>query len=399
MIATNGKLEFNESNAKLDYATHGFFRYFGKLPPSVIRYILKEGLPNPKNGPFLDIMCGSGTSLVEAKLLGIPAVGVDVNPLSVLISKVKTRIIPKKVLDQQFGVLQSKILSDLSHFQAQPTIPVFYPTKQNNGNKPQYVEKEIPVFPNRDYWFSIPVQRDLAIIKHHVLQIESQELRDFFLVAFLSIIRRVSNASPRVGRIFHIGYDREIDVFSAFITRCNYMINGLKEFGGEATGADTQIIEADARMTGLASDSFGLILSHPPYFALYKYSSDVLRFELEWGDFDRSKISKSEIRDGFKTTRLEAFEEYAADMADVFREAYRLLKNNSSLFCVVVNDSTLREVRLPVVNRFKSDAEIIGFSVDRHFSRPVKFAQASYHRSARDDKKVEEDSIIFFRKN
>jgi DNA modification methylase len=398
MVTTNGRLEFNETNAELDYATHGFFRYFGKLPPSVIRYILKEGLPDPKNNRFLDIMCGSGTGLVEAKLLGIPAVGVDVNPLSVLISKVKTRVLPKKLLDQQFGELQSEILSDLGHFQVQPTIPGFYTTKQNNGNKPQYIEKEVPVFPNRDYWFSSAVQRDLAIIKHHVLQIESQKLRDFFLVAFLSIIRRVSNASPRVGRIFHIGYDREIDVFSAFVSRCNYMISGLKEFEAEATDADTQIIEADARMTGLASDSFGLILSHPPYFALYKYSSDVLRFELEWGDFDRSKISKSEVRDGFKTTRLEAFEEYAADMADVFREAFRLLKNDS-LLCVVVNDSTLREVRLPVAARFKSEAEKVGFVVESHFSRPVKYAQASYHRSARDDKRVEEDSILFFRKS
>jgi DNA modification methylase len=175
------------------------------------------------------------------------------------------------------------------------------------------------------------------------------------------------------------------------------MIAGMEELEMQTQEVETKVIEADARATGLPDQSFGFILNHPPYFALYKYSSDVLRFELEWGGYDRKGISQQEIRDGFKTTRLDAFEEYITDMAGVFTEAYRLLQPGC-LFCVVVNNSTLRDVRLPVVDRLTARAEQIGFRLDNHFCRTVRYAQASYHRSAREDKRVSEDHILFFLK-
>jgi hypothetical protein len=79
-----------ESNARQQYATHAFFRYFGKLPPTVTRRILRESRPYLANGPGVDLACGSGTTLVEAALLGLPVEGLDINPPSVLTSRVKT---------------------------------------------------------------------------------------------------------------------------------------------------------------------------------------------------------------------------------------------------------------------------------------------------------------------
>jgi site-specific DNA-methyltransferase (cytosine-N4-specific) len=395
--ADNQTLEFHETNAALDYATHNYFRYFGKLPPVVVRYILKEGLANAKIPLFLDLMCGSGTGLVEARLLGIPAVGVDVNPLSVLISKVKTTFLSPAILRRYFEQLQVDILSDLNYLSLQPTLPGLLTTKNGNERAPDYLETEMPCFSNRDYWFAPAVRQALTVIRHHVDQIDTLEVRDFFRVAFLSIIRRVSNASPRIGRIFYIGQERQVDTFAVFVNKCLAMMQSMAELEKQGQEVKIKVIEADARATGLPNENFGFILNHPPYFALYKYSSDVLRFELEWGGYNRSDISQREIRDGFKTTRLDTFEEYIADMIGVFTEAYRLLQTGC-LFCVVVNNSTLRDVRLPVVDRLTTVAEQIGFKLDNHFCRNVRYAQASYHRSAREDKKVSEDYILFFLK-
>jgi len=62
------------------------------LPPVLTANILKEFLPlNKKKSPIvLDLMCGSGTTLVEAQRIGVRSIGVDSNNLSLLISKVKT---------------------------------------------------------------------------------------------------------------------------------------------------------------------------------------------------------------------------------------------------------------------------------------------------------------------
>lgn len=369
------ELQFNETNADLDYATHSFFRYFGKLPPSVVRHILLEGLKYNPRGPILDLMCGSGTSLVEAKLLGVDSIGVDINPLSVLVSKVKTTYVAPDALRKTFEHLKDVVVST---------------------NK--WLDLEVPRFPNVDYWFSSPVQQQLAMLKQNMDDIANKDHRDFFTVAFLGIIRKVSNASPRIGRLFHLGYDREVDVIETFFSKVGNMIAGMEDFGGRLTrSAEARAIQADARHTQLPGNQFSFIINHPPYFALYKYSSDVLRFELEWAGCDRKSISRAEIRDGFKTTEIASFEDYAEDMVAVLQEGYRLLKNRS-LYCLVVNNSTLGEVRLPVVNRLTKEAKKIGFTTNGHFKRPVKFAQASYHRSARLDKKTVEDYLIFLAK-
>jgi DNA modification methylase len=66
------------------WATHqGDFR--GNWPPQMARnIILRYSKPGET---VLDQMCGSGTTLVECKLLGRNAIGVDINPSAVMLTK------------------------------------------------------------------------------------------------------------------------------------------------------------------------------------------------------------------------------------------------------------------------------------------------------------------------
>ena len=74
----------------LRYATHGLHEYRGKFFPQLVR-ALANIARLPEDAVILDPMCGSGTTLVEARLSGRKGYGLDMNPLSVFVTDVKCR--------------------------------------------------------------------------------------------------------------------------------------------------------------------------------------------------------------------------------------------------------------------------------------------------------------------
>ena len=82
-------IQKNTTRSVNQYLTHWIYPYKGKFHPQMIRALLniiglKEG------DSVLDSFLGSGTTAVEAKLLGVNCIGIDISPLCVLQSKVKT---------------------------------------------------------------------------------------------------------------------------------------------------------------------------------------------------------------------------------------------------------------------------------------------------------------------
>ena len=66
---------------------HGFHVYPARMHPLTARRLV-EALSRPR-GAVLDPFCGSGTVLVEARLAGRFAAGVDANPLAVRLARLK----------------------------------------------------------------------------------------------------------------------------------------------------------------------------------------------------------------------------------------------------------------------------------------------------------------------
>lgn len=85
------KKEGNELNRFYmeDLPVHEWYRFVLAFPPHLVRdYLERFGITN--KDCVLDPFCGTGTTLVECKKLGIPSIGLEANPIVQLAAKVKT---------------------------------------------------------------------------------------------------------------------------------------------------------------------------------------------------------------------------------------------------------------------------------------------------------------------
>ena len=78
-------LDFHGENSS--YATHNFHAFPAKFPPQLPKkFIITLTIPGEK---VLDPMSGSGTTVLEAMLLGRHGIGIDIDPLGLNLGKVK----------------------------------------------------------------------------------------------------------------------------------------------------------------------------------------------------------------------------------------------------------------------------------------------------------------------
>jgi len=93
----------NYENNKLlesDRAVHDWYRFVLSFPPHLVRNYLEDFRIKPSNR-VLDPFCGTGTTMVECKKLGIESIGIEVNPMAHFASVVKIdwNINPEGLID------------------------------------------------------------------------------------------------------------------------------------------------------------------------------------------------------------------------------------------------------------------------------------------------------------
>src|ERR1700733_10446324 len=93
------------------YASHGLHAYAAKCPPQLVRYGVRYY--SKVGETILDPMAGSGTTLVEAKILGRNAIGYDIDPLARLLAKVKTKSVPDREIQAGHDVVVRRCRRDL----------------------------------------------------------------------------------------------------------------------------------------------------------------------------------------------------------------------------------------------------------------------------------------------
>lgn len=197
------------TNSERDYV-HGFCTYPAMMVPKMQREMLDVCLEHLQDTTpcLLDPFAGSGTILVEGMLRGLDIVGIDVNPLAILLCKVKTTILDPTILSEKTTQLIDRI-------SAHDNVPLH----QFNGiNK----------------WFTDQAISDLSRIRSGIIAEEEIEYRRFFWATFCEIVRVVSNSRDCTYKL-HIKEQNEIDAYDKdaidlFKTALQYNICKYNEF-------------------------------------------------------------------------------------------------------------------------------------------------------------------------
>ena len=148
---------------RLRYATHGLHEYRGKFFPQLVRALMNIARL-PEDAVVLDPMCGSGTTLVEARLSGRAARGLDMNPLSVFIADVKCRALALEpaALTEACDELRRVLDTDAPPVGAQGA-----PETRVKGDR-DYLDR----------WFARRTLRELDLVDAAVRRLPTRTLRD-----------------------------------------------------------------------------------------------------------------------------------------------------------------------------------------------------------------------------
>jgi site-specific DNA-methyltransferase (cytosine-N4-specific) len=246
---------------------YGIHPYPAMFHFMVVRKFIKE---LTKEGAFiLDPFCGSGVSAVEALKNNRNYFGFDINPLAILITKVRTTPIAIESL--------LKVLDNILKMPAQ--------------------NYEIPYFDNIYYWFEESVIEELAKLRAKIFKIDDIKIQNFFKVVFSETVRKVSNTDPNEFKLIKRRINKQLDVKKIFTEIAKRNISCLLDISNLNTKSEI-FIEQKNVLDGLPieDESIDLVITSPPYgdskttVAYDQFSKLSLKWLGLYDNFEKSQL-------------------------------------------------------------------------------------------------------------
>ena len=128
-----------------------------------------------------------------------------------------------------------------------------------------------------------------------------------------------------------------------------------------------------------------LMICHPPYFNVYKYSS-IFKFEMLWTGFSPKLIRPKELRESFKIGKEERVHLYVEDLVKAVNNSANTVAIGGR-FVLMMGDTTLREERINTTSLFIKALEVSksDFEIEEFIIRVPKHTEASYAAGQRRD--------------
>lgn len=246
---------------------HSIHPYPAKFIPEIPRNLL-DILPLPAGTAVMDPFCGSGTTLVEAQNRGIPTIGVDLNPIACLMSKVKTTSLPSdflKVAEYCVEIAKSKSIYEIKHI------------------------------PNLDHWFKKDIQNAISALIEEIEKVEKKDVQDGLRLALSSIIVRVSNQESDTR---YAAIEKDViksDVFNYFLSACKKFDTHLSEnlFSEDISAQVINKSILDVKSSDL-NQKIGMVITSPPYPNAYEYWL-YHKYRMWWLGYDPNAVKINEI--------------------------------------------------------------------------------------------------------
>lgn len=357
--------------------THGMFKYPCKFIPEIPRWGINAYL-SEKGGVIFDPFSGSGTTLLEANVNGIDAYGTEIDDIAKLIIKVKTTVLGSaqlELLDQHY----SEIINTIAQADA---------------------ELFIPAIANLEHWFSENTINELGRMKVYIENIMDADVRDFFKLCMVSIIKRVSNADdtspkPYVSNKIIKNPPNVEKEFTSVFRRYKQMMRELLNV--EKMG-NTEIVQGDALKFSVPL-RIDLAITSPPYINAFDYGR-TMRLENLWlatlteemlrekkskyvgTEKINTKKEKNELSILKKSTLLKVYyaqiveqdekralivKKFFEDMEDNLRCVYSQM-NIGGKYVIVIGNSTIRKVNVESWRVIEEIANKMGFKTVQYFN-------------------------------
>lgn len=387
------------------YVTHGLHPYKGKFYPQLARGLMTIS-GAPAGGKVFDPFCGSGTTLLEAYLNGYEAHGCDMNPLAAKIARAKLG-----VLDLDPDLFQDAVQTLQQMIANAPT--------QFPNDLQQFVPAAVDEVRS---WFAAPVVEKINWLLGAIRTVSSGILRDFFEVVLSSFIRTVSHQEPSDLRIRRRKLPlKDADLLGMFSVALREQSGRVEKFWKVRGHAPCRfrpsaIVEGDSReaetlsRAGVGQGTVDLVVTSPPYATALPYidtdrlsllvlcglnaaarrplehgltgSREIARREREQFEASIDALGTEELPEsvvqlvrrvhrtmgsgdvGFRRQNTPALlYRFFRDMAGVFRNVTRVLRQGGSAFVVMGDNSTsngVETIAIPTSQLVQDVAEHCG---------------------------------------
>lgn len=275
-------LYFKNGLFSTGYATHSLFPYRGKFHPQLIKGIINI-LGIKKGETILDPMAGSGTTNIEASLLGINSYAIDISPFCQFMIKAKYDAL--KIDLNLLNSIEFDIGKLFNYFGQKNILQKI--EKHGNGKR---------------------------------------EIYELALLAYLDAL----GYSKRVLRSNHEQLFTK--VFNRYIETVKNLLSN-QYFNDKELGNVTILKNSNALNIELPNCSIDGIITSPPYsFAIDYIEND--KDQLEYFGYDTIELKQNLI--GLKgKTKSEKLKNYFSDMDKFIKEVSRVLKQNKFLVIII----------------------------------------------------------------
>ena len=271
--------EFNRTRSVNQYLTHWIYPYRGKFHPQMVRALLNI-LGVTRRSVVLDPYMGSGTTALETTLLGAESVGIDVSPLCVLLTRVKTQSV--------YGL--DKIRDRVEALLKQDSLSPHDPSTASEG---------------------VGIVRDFVTMAR--------------LVTFSDIFRR-NRDGPTAFR----------KNLQAMLTSVEAHAEAIRRFGIKPGQMSISLGDArDLRASGIGEASIDAVVTSPPYSIALDYAkNDQHALEALGIDLTQLRSEMTGVRGRGPRQKLELYNE---DMKKMFAEVARVMKPGAKAAFVIGN--------------------------------------------------------------
>jgi hypothetical protein len=249
-----------------DRSAHDWYRFVISFPPHLVRDYLERFGVEPGQ-VVLDPFCGTGTTLIECKKLGIESVGVEANPMAYFASQVKTDWTvsgadllehAREIAEVTLSKLEAEGISDV------PEPPLF---RTRRKSSPRLLT--LPDEPSRLLLSSsispVPLHKTLTLIAAMDERKATRFGGHLRLALARALLSGISNLEfgPEVG----VGPAKvDAPVVQPWLNCIESMGGDLKELRSKAS-VQTVVYRADSRdlRTVLRPASVDAVVTSPPY--------------------------------------------------------------------------------------------------------------------------------------